>query len=143
MATFEQREKDKLGLNPSLQNETISGSPYYYHLFGGRRFYFGVGNPVGILSASPGDVAFTDEGMFTCNGDGSGGAGNAWFSSGAAPKTAVLLANTELVVTHTLGFIVNVWAISSTGEVMDVEVYDNLITGFKVASVEAGTIYYR
>ena len=143
MATIEQRAQDRLGLNPSLQNQVVTGTEYYYHLFGGRRWYFGTGSPSGVISAFPGDVAITDEGMFICNGDGSGGTGTAWFSSSNSPLTGTCEANTELVITHTLKHVANVWAVNAAGAFMDIEVYDVTIAGFKVKSYGAGTIYYR
>lgn len=140
---FTQSDKDRIGLNPNLQSIALTGDEYYYHLFGGVRWYFGSGNPQGELSAPIGSICVTDEGMFFCNGNGSGAAGTVWFGQISKPFTATLVAGVQLSVTHTLGHVAQVWAVDDNGNEIGVEVTAITTSGFKVDSLISGTVYYR
>lgn len=140
---FTQSENTKLGLNPTLQNNCVTGETYHFQEWGNQRIYFGTGSPSGEVSAYPGNVAITDQGIFTCNGDGAGGKGTQWVSATTEPNTATAVGGTEATVTHGLGYVPSIWFVNDDGEFADIEVTAVTVNSFKYYSTEAGTVYYR
>jgi len=57
-------------------------------------------------------------------------------------KSAVVVANTPLTVTHNLGRVTRVWFVNESGEEEGIDVTAVTVNGFTCRAGSAGTVYY-